>query len=170
MGDDGISLDAFLGICIKDAQGRVLQQNKKCVDFCGQRCGSVCKDGCMKFYDASNSGEREFFDSVSMRIHRNVHGDRGSCDVVVIHSQDRIISILYSKERLVEADLLLFKRYGLTDAERTILLMILDEVPNSEIAKRLFISLSTVKKHINNLYRKLPEGFRKQVSRNLSEK
>lgn len=139
-------------------------------DFCGERCGSVCKDGCMKFYNASNSGEREFLDSVSMRIHKDVHGDRGSCDVVVIHSQDRIISILYPRERLVEADLLLFKRYGLTDAERTILLMVLDEIPNSEIAKRLFISLSTVKTHINNLYKKLPEGFRKQVRRSHSQR
>lgn len=124
----------------------------------------------MKFYNASNSGEREFLDSVSMRIHKDVHGDRGSCDVVVIHSQDRIISILYPRERLVEADLLLFKRYGLTDAERTILLMVLDEIPNSEIAKRLFISLSTVKTHINNLYKKLPEGFRKQVRRSHSQR
>ncbi|PQB05007.1 helix-turn-helix domain-containing protein [Aureitalea marina] len=52
---------------------------------------------------------------------------------------------------------------NLSQQERTILQLIVDDKTNKEIASELHISLSTVKTHINNLYRKLGVGSRADV-------
>ena len=43
----------------------------------------------------------------------------------------------------------------LTDQEKKVLELLISEKTNKEIASALFINLSTVKTHINNIYRKL---------------
>ena len=162
--DDNISIDLYLGICVRTVAGRVLQQNQICKNLCGDQHGIICRGGCTKFLTAVSEGEREFLESVSMRLVRNIHEDKSVCDAVVIKFPDRIITVLYPKERQIEDELKLFDGYGLTLAEKAILLMVLDGVPNTKIAKKLHISLSTVKKHLNNLYKKLPADFKKRIS------
>ena len=51
----------------------------------------------------------------------------------------------------------------LTQQERKILDLILENKTNKEIATEIFVSLSTVKTHINNLYKKLNIGSREQL-------
>lgn len=51
----------------------------------------------------------------------------------------------------------------LTSQERTIMIKIAEGKSNKEIAAELFISLSTVKTHINNLYKKLDVGSRDEL-------
>ncbi|WP_350287851.1 LuxR family transcriptional regulator [uncultured Croceitalea sp.] len=51
----------------------------------------------------------------------------------------------------------------LTSQERTIMVKIAEGKSNKEIAAELFISLSTVKTHINNLYKKLDVGSREEL-------
>lgn len=165
MTDDSVSIDLYLGICVRNVDGRVLQQNQISKKLCGEQHGIICEGGCTKFLSAVSGGERAFLESVSMRLVRNVHEDKSACDAVVIKFPDRTITVLYPKERQIEADLKLFSGYGLTSSEKAILLMVLDGVPNTQIAKKLHISLSTVKKHLNNLYKKLPADFKKRISR-----
>ena len=45
--------------------------------------------------------------------------------------------------------------YDLTDREREILALMVQGLPNTEIAKRLFVSRSTVKFHVSNILSKL---------------
>jgi DNA-binding CsgD family transcriptional regulator len=52
----------------------------------------------------------------------------------------------------------------LTPQERKIAQGILQDKSNKEIATELFISLSTVKTHINNLYKKLGVSTREEIS------
>ena len=52
---------------------------------------------------------------------------------------------------------------NLSQQERTILQLIVEDKTNKEIASQLHISLSTVKTHINNLYRKLGVSSREDV-------
>lgn len=52
---------------------------------------------------------------------------------------------------------------SLSNQERKVLDLILDDRSNKEIAAEMFVSLSTVKTHINNLYRKLNVGSRDEV-------
>ncbi len=51
----------------------------------------------------------------------------------------------------------------LTSQERTIMIKISEGKSNKEIATELFISLSTVKTHINNLYKKLEVSSREEI-------
>jgi len=51
----------------------------------------------------------------------------------------------------------------LTQQEQKILDLILEDKTNKEIAAEIFVSLSTVKTHINNLYKKLDIGSREQL-------
>jgi len=53
--------------------------------------------------------------------------------------------------------------YQLTQQEQKILDLILEDKTNKEIATEIFVSLSTVKTHINNLYKKLSIGSRGQL-------
>ncbi len=53
------------------------------------------------------------------------------------------------------------RELGLTEREIEICLLICDErLPNRKIGDRLYISEATVKKHTNNIYRKLSVGDR----------
>lgn len=51
----------------------------------------------------------------------------------------------------------------LTQQENKVLDLILQEKTNKEIAIEMFVSVSTVKTHINNLYKKLKVGSREEV-------
>ena len=48
----------------------------------------------------------------------------------------------------------LIKKYGLTAREAEILRMILSDKTNGEICSELYISNNTLKKHLQNIYRK----------------
>jgi len=54
--------------------------------------------------------------------------------------------------------------YDLTSREREILVLIVEGFSNPEIAKRLIISLSTVKYHVSNILAKLGTGSRTEAA------
>ena len=51
----------------------------------------------------------------------------------------------------------------LTKQEQTVLELLLDEKTNKDIAETLFISVSTVKTHVNNVYKKLNVNSRDEL-------
>ena len=55
-------------------------------------------------------------------------------------------------------------KYDLTSREREILVLIVEGFSNPEIAKRLVISLSTVKYHVSNILAKLGTGSRTEAA------
>lgn len=65
---------------------------------------------------------------------------------------------LKKKERLIPA-----KEESLSKQEKKVLELILENKSNKEIASDMFVSLSTVKTHINNLYKKLHVNSRNDV-------
>ncbi len=54
---------------------------------------------------------------------------------------------------------------ALSNQEKKVLSLILDEKSNKEIASEMFVSVSTVKTHINNLYKKLNVSSREEVKK-----
>lgn len=54
---------------------------------------------------------------------------------------------------------------SLTQQEQKVLQLLLKEYSNKEIADALFVSLSTVKTHINNIYKKLNVASREEVKK-----
>lgn len=55
------------------------------------------------------------------------------------------------------------KEESLSKQEKKVLELILENKSNKEIASKMFVSLSTVKSHINNLYKKLNVNSREEV-------
>lgn len=55
------------------------------------------------------------------------------------------------------------KKETLTSQEQKILQLILEDKTNKEIASSMFVSISTIKTHINNLYKKLEVSSREEV-------
>ena len=52
---------------------------------------------------------------------------------------------------------------NLTDREKEIVLLIIQQKKNIEIANTLFVELSTIKSHINNIYKKENVNNRKEI-------
>jgi ATP/maltotriose-dependent transcriptional regulator MalT len=57
----------------------------------------------------------------------------------------------------------------LSKQEKKVLELILEDKSNKEIANEMFVSLSTVKSHINNLYKKLNVSSREEVKQQLTK-
>lgn len=53
--------------------------------------------------------------------------------------------------------------FKLTSKEKEVTLMILEEKKNQEIANEMFVELSTIKTHINNIYKKVGVKNRKEL-------
>ena len=72
-------------------------------------------------------------------------------------------------EKVEDPFSLLKKKYDFSSREEEIFKLLTEDLPNKEIAQRLFISENTVKFHIKNIYRKTGCSNRKDLSALLSE-
>lgn len=81
------------------------------------------------------------------------------------HLNARFYKELYKEGRHEDNDFLLqlIKEYGLTGREAEVLQLIFDDMSNEEIADKLCISPNTLKKHMQNLYRKFGASSRWEV-------
>ena len=147
-----------LGTCIKNFDRKVLFQNDLCLKTCGDIRGEVCNKGCMANY-SSVSG---------MTLIKNSVVDQNEVDAVVINDGKTLTTLLYPNKKSEEdkgnerATLLSF---GLSKSEMTIFLKVIEGKQNIQIIKELFISKSTLKTHLNNIYKKLPNGYQQYKNR-----
>ena len=74
-----------------------------------------------------------------------------------------ILNFLFYRNRNRKKSKVNYKEI-LSPQEQKIFELINQELSNKEIAEKLFISLSTVKTHINNIYSKLSITSRKEIS------
>ncbi len=148
-------IESTLGLCIKNKDKEVLYQDQKCLDSCGDMRGQICTKGCMESY-ATVPG---------MTLVKNSKVNDGTVDAVVINDNQKITTLLYhhnqnvhneEEEKLMRAKLISF---GLTKSELAIFLKVLKGARNTEICQELFISRATLKTHLNNIYKKLPDSF-----------
>lgn len=148
-----------VGICIKDKSSKVIYQNDLCKMHCGNMNQEICTKGCMIGH------QRELPESLKQGIRTKglINSDIGIIDSIVIEDSQTITTLFYDidfKNKIIEQDLLSLEKSSLTKSETIILKEILAGKSKNDISKKLFISLSTVKSHINNLYKKLPERWK----------
>lgn len=155
-----MNIDSELGVCLKTKDKTVLYQNESCLKTCGNMQGQVCTKGCMESY-APVPG---------MSLLKNYCVDGGTVDAVVINHQDsgELTTLLYHHNNSAEEekkmhDLLVAS--GLSKSELAIFSRVMKGAKNSDIIKELFISKSTLKTHLNNIYKKLPESFQQYKKR-----
>jgi DNA-binding CsgD family transcriptional regulator len=142
---------AGIAVCVKDTERRVLVQNNLCRYVCGDRSGRICDEGCMALYAAERGqqwrdwGPRVYRNSL---IHDTFH------DVTLLCSTRRIISFLQPLRDKYAMALEYFRDKGLTRREIDVMALTIQGVRNRDICDRLAISRSTLRTHLNNVYRK----------------
>jgi DNA-binding CsgD family transcriptional regulator len=145
-------LDQGLAICVKDTEKRVLFQTRACKRVCSDLVGQVCNKGCMKDYLSSKASDSES----SVQYLGRLKVDGRVCDSTVIDDGENITTIFRPLET-IDKFMSSFNSFPLSKREREVALKMADGKTNSEIAKELYVSLMTVKTHINNIYKKLPD-------------
>lgn len=91
-----------------------------------------------------------------MQLHKQKMIEGVSHDVMFIDDDQHLITMLYPLDHRLTEELKLLQGYGLSRRELEIGSLIIKSKTNAEIARQLHIASSTLKTHINNIYRKLP--------------
>jgi hypothetical protein len=150
--------DQELGKCIKTNERVVLSQNDLSLKTCGDMGGEICTKGCMATYSPI----------IGMTLIKNSIINNETVDAVVINNGETLTTFLYAKtmneeEKKKENEKLL--SFGLSKSELALFLLVVEGKKNSQIIKELFISKSTLKTHLNNIYKKLPETYQQYKNR-----
>ncbi len=156
-----------VGICIKDSFKTVLEQNELCQKICGNMVGLVCDFGCMNNYPTTSPQSI----TQGMILLSNIQSKDQKLDAVIINDGDKITTITYPncfKENTIKDEIEELRRFGLTKSELVIIEEVLKGYKNIEIAQKLFISEGTLKTHLNNIYKKLPERWQSLKKRKQS--
>lgn len=154
-----------VGFCTKNLKREVISLNGVCEKICGGMQGQVCTKGCMAAYpEVEECAEL----SEGMSYHKNILIDEHKVDAVVVNDGEQILTMIYpledDQEKLRRQEIYLRER-GLTRSEVRIMQLVLLGYTNTKIAEQLFISKATLKTHLNNIYKKLPAGFRQMKAR-----
>lgn len=153
-----MDINSKLGICLKKDDSTVTYQNETCLRMCGDRLGQKCQDSCMKNYQI----DAPVVINQGMKLIKNSETPNGRADAVVIHDGETITTILYDleeKNKNIEISLEEIKKSELTKSELTVMELILKGLTKKEITKKLFVSDATIKTHLNNIYKKLPNKW-----------
>lgn len=149
-----------IGVCIKGQDGTIEYQNKACADLCGVRVGKKCVKGCMHHYSQGKAAppfEQGF------HLFRNIEAENKIVDAVMINDGEKLTTLLYDKSAVIEKQLALLEPFGLSKAEVSVIERYLKGFSNLEIAAQLFISKATLRTHLNNIYKKLPDELKKEI-------
>ena len=140
-----------IAVCVKDAQRRILMQNDRCREICGDHLGRMCERGCMELY------ARERFQQWKdwgMRVYRNSLINGSFNDVTLLCSKEHIITFLQPLKDKYEKALAYYREKGLTRRESEVIALTIQGTTNTDICECLSISRSTLRTHLNNIYRK----------------
>lgn len=143
----------LLCVCVKDTSGKVLYQNQACLELCGNMASSKCEQGCMRRYT---------FDSVATdrdegtRYFSNQLIRDNYFDILFINDRKCLTTLLYPLENKHRAELDHLSDFKLTKREQDIICLVVFGHTNAQIAKELHIAKGTLKKHLNNIHKKLP--------------
>jgi DNA-binding CsgD family transcriptional regulator len=132
---------ASFGLCLRDKDFFVLYQNVIAKKICGTKKGKCL--GC------------RLSEKRHLSIRQRVKIDRIVCHVIQLKSGLQYTSIL---NPILEIDLALQQeiKSKLTPGEYRLLDHFFEGLSKKELAQKMFLSLSTIKTHLNNIYKKIP--------------
>ncbi len=142
-------------VCIKDVTGKVLMQNKTCSEICGDYANKVCDIGCMELYTKDNSQQWQEWGS---RVYKNSFVHNVYYDITLFCSDEYLITFLQPLKEKYEQALNYYKNMSLTKREIQVLSCLVQGKSNLAIVAELSISKSTLKTHLNNIYRKIRDS------------
>jgi DNA-binding CsgD family transcriptional regulator len=140
-----------IAVCVKDEQKKILLQNERCRQICGDHLGRTCEQGCMELFARDRFQQWKDW---GMRVYRNsvIYGSFN--DVTLLCSKDRIITFLQPLKDKYEKALAYYREKGLTRRESEVIALTIQGSSNTDICECLSISRATLRTHLNNIYRK----------------
>lgn len=149
-----------LGLCVKDQEKKVLFQNAISESTCGKKVGEICQQTCATLYPQVEECAAV---TEGMKLFKATDFGSRKLDAMIVNDGETITTLLYpldeDQEKFKKQEVF-FRERGLTKSELRIMQMVMQGMTNSAIAKNLFISKSTLKTHLNNIYKKLPASMR----------
>jgi len=143
------------GICLIKDGDRIFFQNstckKRCGNFSGKECPQTCLLNCEKKEGGSVSGD-------GIKLFPNAKVGNQFFDVLFFNALPYRMVLLYPLQKKYESWLKRFNGRKLSRRELEIAGLCLQGLTNSKIMERLFISKATLKTHLNNIYKKMPEA------------
>lgn len=153
-------IDDKVGVCVKGTDKVVAVQNDSCRRICGNMVGKTCSKGCMRLLEEMPPGSLKENSFVPLK---NIFPDEGIVNALMLNNNGFVTTLLFDVSRTVDEQLLTFEPYGLTYTEGLIVRMVLEGYTNAEIAKKFCVARSTLKSHLNHIYRKIPIELRKEI-------
>jgi len=102
-------------------------------------------------------------DQYPLLINTNNYYKTGLFVLVILLISSLMLNVILFKKRTVRTPRINYATI-LSTQEQKIFRLMHEKKSNKEIAEQLFISLSTVKTHINAIYNKLSIGSRKEIT------
>lgn len=135
--------------CVMGKDKEILSQNSYCIDKCGDMVGNKCNKGCQKHLSDSFDTDMVFLKN--RLVHDNYYNI--TC---FIKDALKIIN-LYPTKNITQV----IPTEDLTKKEKEVADLIFAGYKNTEILEILSISKSTLKTHINRIYQKIGDEFKK---------
>ena len=148
------------GVCVKSSEGVVAFQNSLCVFLCGDQTGRTCAKGCMLRFQKATPGSAL---DQGVRLLRNVSTDKGLVDAVMINDEGSLTTLLFDKSSAVQKQLTYLKQFNLSKSELQIMEKFLMGISHREVAAQLYICKATLRTHLNNIYKKIPEKVKLEL-------
>jgi DNA-binding CsgD family transcriptional regulator len=146
-----------IGTCIKNTKGFILERNSIAIATCGQFCDQFCIKNQNLIDNSCTDNKHSGFQC----LHKIKTKEKKIADIVVAVIQDKIVTMVYPLDEQIENEFKMYSsKYDLTTSEEKIVFGMLNGLTNQQIADQLFISRSTLKKHLNNIYKKIPAESR----------
>lgn len=152
-----------VGVCTKTTEGRVTYQNGLCKQYCGDQTGKVCLMNCLKNATMSR-GQIQLEKGLHLSSSQEFNGS--SYDSLLISTENEIITLLYLLDAAHENRIEQLKSYPLSKRELEIAGLMIRGSSNVDMAKKLFISPATLRTHLNNIYKKLPQELSREIQEN----
>ncbi|MGD8843056.1 MAG: helix-turn-helix transcriptional regulator [Gammaproteobacteria bacterium] len=141
-----------IAVCVKDSDGKVLEQNALCRVLCGDCQGQVCRRGCMELYAGDDTQQWRQWGS---RVYKNSRINDKYFDITLLCSDQHIVTFLQPLKDQYEKALRYYRERGLTRRETDVVALLIRGKTNPDICSRLSISRATLRTHLNNIYRKV---------------
>lgn len=98
-----------------------------------------------------------------LRLFRNVEVPLGRADAVIINDGVELTTLLFEKQELIKRQVAYLASFSLTPTEVEVMRKVLVGMKNQEVADALYISKSTLRTHLNNIYKKIPLELKREI-------
>lgn len=153
-----------IGVCIKNHDGFILERNEVVQKTCGNLCGQVCLEKVRESLHVKENSEIHL--TGFNTFHKICTYENHIADIVISEVDGKLVTLIYPLDEEIKETLQKYETYNLTRSEHKIISRLILGHSNQAIADALFISKSTLKKHLNNIYKKIPEKLRPRMNLN----